>query len=559
MSNRIIVLDDILASKIAAGEVVERPASIVKELVENSLDAGATVIEAEIHNGGKSLIRITDNGHGMSPSDAKLCLERHATSKIRKADDLFNISTLGFRGEALPSIASVSLVELLTSDGELGTKLIVEGGKLVSAEELSLPRGTTVIVKDIFFNTPARLKFLKSDGTELSHIEDVIAKAALARPDVSFKLTANGKELLSTSGNGSLRDAVACVYGNAFVKNLVGVKGKGIAGFVSKPGETKHNREYQVFFVNGRLVRNFMLSKVLESAFDNMIPKDRHPAAVIFIDADPRQIDVNVHPQKKEIKFLNPSMIGEALRESVKDSLADCAAPVLVYDPISAKESRWTQQAEQVLIENFKRPEIPSSVAVTEEKVLPVFPVAQLDNTYIVCLDGPDLVLIDQHAAHERILYEKLKASSSSGSMQTMLIPEVLELTPQEFRSMSSNLGLLSSVGFDIEPFGKDSVRIKAIPADIKAIAMKELIADIASEISGPVPSGASEEAKDKLRKLAACHGAIKAGDPLSTVEINALVRDLFSTTSPSTCPHGRPSVIRLPGGKIASFFGRNK
>ncbi len=588
MPNNIIVLDDVLASKIAAGEVVERPASVVKELIENSIDAGASRIEVEIHNAGKSLIRVTDNGSGMNPEDAELSLQRHATSKISTAEDLFNISTLGFRGEALPSIASVSRLELATSNGQLATKIICDSGKITEKENSSSPKGTTIIVKDLFFNTPARLKFLKSDSTEMNQITDSVSRAVLACPKISFRLTHNGKEILSSSGNGDLLDAISSVYGQGFAKTLVPVGHGSVRGYISKPGDTKINRNYQIFFVNNRNVRNFALSKAVESAYLSLIPKDKHPSAVIFTDVDPKEIDVNVHPTKKEIKFQKNSEVMHAIAEAVREALVDVTPAQIISSMGSSSPQKWATQGERVWIEEqgigyrvkgvaegdkktFELIDVPMNNSGSATYAVPTtpytlhpspcpVPIAQLSNSYIICIEDGDLILIDQHAAHERILYERLKAKNKSEtSSQCCLIPEVIELTPAEFRSAEENMDTLKELGFDIEAFGKDSVRIKAVPSEVRELDMKKLFSEIAQQAEEGTPGKGIENEKDRIMKLTACHGAIKAGDPLKPEEINTLLKQLYAIPNPSTCPHGRPSIVRIENKKIASFFDRQK
>lgn len=590
---KIHILDEILASKIAAGEVVERPASVVKELIENSIDAGAKRIDIEIHNGGKSLIRVTDNGSGMNKEDALLSVERHATSKINNIDDLFNISTLGFRGEALPSIASVSRMELLTNDGASGTSVIMEGGKIVEQKEKAAPKGTSIIIKDLFFNTPARLKFLKSDSTEANHILDIVSKFLLSNPEISFKLTSNGRQSLSSSGNGELLDAISSVYGAAFCKNLIQLNpplllGEGLGvrvrGFISKPGETKINKDYQVFFVNNRYIKNYVLSRALESAYQNLIPKDRHPIGFIFIDIDPKEVDVNVHPTKKEIKFLKTNEVMRGVSEAAKATLIDTIPAKLISEPVFIKEKSWTSQAQRIWAENIARPISEHHLPGTENQVqyevpststsnirftapenldlqspLPVTPVCQFRNTYIICIDGDDLVLIDQHAAHERILYEKIRSKrSTQQNSQYCLIAEIIELNSREFSKIEENIPLLTDLGFEAEIFGKNSIRIKAVPSDVTKINLKQLLTEMAQQLDKEFKPGKIDEVKDKIAKLVACHGAIKAGDLLKPEEINNLIKDLFSTSNPSTCPHGRPSIIRIESSKIAKLFDRH-
>lgn len=574
MTNRIKILDEVLASKIAAGEVVERPASVVKELVENSIDAGASRIDIEIHNAGKSFIRVTDNGSGMSEADAVLSVQRHATSKIKNIEDLFNISTLGFRGEALAAVSSVSRFELLTSDGGKGTKISLEGGRTAEKKEVACPKGTTIIVKDLFFNTPARLKYLKSDPTESGQISDIVGKLMLSNPGVAFKLLSDGRELASSSGSGALFDSVVSVYGSAFAKSLIEVSYKGIKGFIGKPSETKINRNYQLFFINGRYVKNFMLSKAFEASYRNLIPGDRHPAAVLFISMDPKEVDVNVHPAKKEVKFAFPNRVARLAEEAALDALAGVSAPKLVYSPetdlIRTREKAGMPYAAlelQMPCEDISGPhpgfgerkdivyEAPFSADISAAK--PVV-AAVIGNSYIVCVDGQDLVIIDQHAAHERMLYEKIKkAGPAKTDSQICLVPEVLELDKKEFAAVENRLEDFAALGFDLELFGKNSVRLKAVPSPLTRINMKDLVKDLASQMGEGAGGLKTEDHLDRIAKLAACHGAVKAGDSLSPEEIKALAGELLDSPDFSTCPHGRPTVIRLENAKLAKLFGR--
>ncbi len=570
MPNIIQLLDEILASKIAAGEVVERPSSVVKELVENSIDAGAKRITVEIQNGGKSLIRITDDGSGMSAEDAVLSLQRHATSKIKTVEDLFSINTLGFRGEALPSIASISKLELLTSDGTNSTLLIVDGGNVIDKKTASSPTGTTISVRDLFFNTPARLKYLKTDSTETNSISDIVSKLVISHPEIAFRLTINGRESISSSGNGDLLDSITSVYGTSFAKELVQINGNRVHGFISKPSATKFNREYQLFFVNGRFIKNFILAKSLEAAYSNLIPKERHPSAVLFIEVDPSQVDVNVHPSKKEIRFEKTKEITDNLNEIVKESLIDVALPQLISAPQYIRDQKWDEQRQQIWTDQLQSPSFRSDISSSsnagnstyqpkEESYLSIRPIFQLDNSYIICVENKDLILIDQHAAHERILYDKLSENKvESSDSQYLLIPEVLELSVKEFGIVQTNIALLIESGFDIEIFGKNSIRLMAIPPETSKLDLPGLISDMAlANEEGYMKQ--IDNARDKIRKLVACHGAIKAGDPLSSAEMIQLVRDLYATTNPTTCPHGRPCVVRLDNRSIAKFFERNK
>ncbi|MFA5105058.1 MAG: DNA mismatch repair endonuclease MutL [Candidatus Margulisiibacteriota bacterium] len=574
MADRIKILDEVLASKIAAGEVVERPASVVKELVENSIDAGAFRIDIEIHNAGKSFIRVADNGCGMSQADALLSVERHATSKIKDIEDLFNISTLGFRGEALAAVSSVSRFELLTNDGERGTKISLEGGRMIEKKEFASPQGTTIAVKDLFFNTPARLKYLKSDPTESGQIADIVGKLILSNPGVAFKLSSNGREMLSSSGSGQLFDAVVAVYGSAFAKSLIEVSAKAVKGFIGKPSDTKINRNYQLFFINGRYVKNFMLSKAFEASYRNKIPGDRHPAAVLFIRVDPKEVDVNVHPAKKEVKFAFPNRVARLVEDAATEALVEISVPKLIYSPgtdfLPVPEKKYVSYAAvelQMPCEDLsganpfvqKPQKNPGNISYGRESTgtSPVV-AAVIENSYIVCVDGPDLVLIDQHAAHERVLYEKIKKTDTfHADSQICLVPEVLELDKKEFAAVESCLKEFSALGFDLEVFGKYSVRLKAVPSPLTCINMKGLVKDLALQMEEGEKNLRTEDHLDRIAKLAACHGAVKAGDRLSPEETKTLVRELFNSTDFSTCPHGRPTVVRIENSKLSKLFGR--
>ncbi len=618
----ISILEQDLISKIAAGEVVERPASVVKELVENSIDAGAKNITIEIMNGGQALIRVTDDGCGMSQEDALLSLERHATSKLKTADDLFNIHSLGFRGEALPSIASVSRFELITNNGSSGVRIYFDDSRLAPLSDASpstaygltptakrpqaadhspqtaghssesmayglrpkaygCPKGTTIIVKDLFYNTPARLKYLKKDSTELSHVLDIVSKLTISYPGISFKLIANGKEELVSSGNGDLLDSISSVYGASFAKGLLPVKQNSVSGFVSKPSETKAGKDYQLFFVNGRYIKHFLLNRALEAAYHSLIPHDRHPAAVLFLEVDPAEIDVNVHPAKREVRFEKTNQVVSSVSESVKNALIDAALPTLISSPRIDARPQATDHRPQT---TDLRPQaadhsspstayglrpmascltpmassLPSAAYGLQPTACPVS-LGQIDNTYIICADGKDLLIIDQHAAHERIIYEKVKSKdTASGNSQYFLIPEIIEFNAAQFICLEENTQLLNQMGFGIEIFGKNSLRVSSIPFEAVSSSIKTLLEDLAQQLKEIVHDpDHMEKKKDAVAKIVACHSAIKAGDKLSAAEIKRLLLDLYDTTNPSTCPHGRPSIVKIENSKLARFFDR--
>jgi len=538
MNNSIKILPDDLINKIAAGEVVERPASVVKELVENAIDAGATKITVEIQGAGAKLIRVSDNGCGMSKDEIKLALQRHSTSKIKQLEDLFNIQTLGFRGEALPSIASVSKLEI---------------------EPNPSGSGITAKVKDLFYNTPARKKFMKSPVTEMGHIGDIVSKYALASPQIAFELISDGKPLLHTAGTGSLRDAIISVYGVELAKGLVSNEttfaGGKIFGFISQPTLSRIDKTYEVFFVNKRYIKNFLLNRALEEAYRTLIPNNRYPVAVIFIEISPKQIDVNVHPAKREIKFQKTNEIMEDIRQFVAQTLKS-DKKFKVRD-LPCRQAGWQasniSQATEIIfnatlepIENPFFDEEPAADA-------PLQPVYQFKNTYIIATDQNDLVLIDQHAAHERIIYDQLCQQAQNIQKQTLLLPETVEAGP----ILKENLDYLNSLGFDLEEFGVNTYRLRTVPAVALKTSAQQLLLDIAAELKSPGKSVQLEVKQENIRKLIACKSAVKAGDKLSYQEMTQLIKDLFSTPNPCTCPHGRPTMINLSQEELEKRFKR--
>ncbi|MFA5839670.1 MAG: DNA mismatch repair endonuclease MutL [Candidatus Margulisiibacteriota bacterium] len=534
------ILTEELINKIAAGEVVERPAAAVKELVENSIDAGASKVSVEIQAAGSKLIRVADNGRGMSQEDLTLAVQRHATSKISTLEDLFNIQTLGFRGEALSSIAAVSKFDI---------------------EQNPSGQGVTVTAKDLFYNTPARKKFLKSPSTEMGHIGDVVSKYAMAYPEIAFELIVDGKPLLQSPGSGKLKDAVLSVYGLELVKDLIAIEGKinniKVSGLISLPTLTRVDKNYENFFVNRRFVKNFLLNRALEDAYRTLIPNNRYPAAIVFIDVDPKQIDVNVHPTKREIKFANNQAVMEAVRTVVQQALGN-KTPILHtpnsnlhthshWDPPCQK---WEPSMADVLF--------PVECATGEN--LPLRPVSTYKDTYIITTDGEDLVMIDQHAAHERVLYDRLTAHSSQQAhveQQTLLLPENIELDTKSYSTTKANLDLLRELGFDLEEFGGNALILRAVPSISSKLNPKQLLLDIVAELDNLGKSVQTETKQENIRKLIACHSAVKAGDKLSALEINQLIKDLYATQNPMTCPHGRPIMFRMTENEIKKKFAR--
>jgi len=552
--NKIIQLDETLVSKIAAGEVVERPSSAVKELVENSIDAGSKKISIEVKDGGKRYIKVSDDGYGMTPEDAKLSIERHSTSKIRNAEDLFSIRTLGFRGEALPSIASISKFELTTSDGDgKGTQIKVEGGKLKSQGSAGCPIGTSVTVEELFFNTPARLKFQKGKSTELSNIIDVTSKFILSNPQISFKLKSDGKEILSSIGSGNLLEAIASIYGTDMAKAMLEVRDAKIHGYITQPVITKSDRYGESFFVNGRFVRNALLSRALEESYRTLIPNGKYPIAVIFINIDPAEVDVNVHPTKREVKFTRPDVVMRAITSAASKSLSEVGADTgsnsftgSGYIPTG----EWKPEPHPALDMLGH----PSPFYGEGNQRGEVF--LQINLTYIISAKGDDLIIIDQHAAHERIMYEKIKNKVISGT-QSLLMPKTLEIEMKEFALISDNLEEISQMGFDLEIFGKNTIMVRGIPAALKIQNIDTAINEILSELSSSFNIKSIEERREVIWKMMACKSAVKAGDKLSYVEMDSLIKELFATSNPTTCPHGRPTLVKISKADMEKMFGR--
>jgi DNA mismatch repair protein MutL len=567
MLSRIQVLPEDLINKIAAGEVIERPASVAKELIENSIDAAATRISVEVQDSGRKLIRVSDNGSGMGKEELSLAIQRHSTSKINCLDDLFNIQTLGFRGEALPSIASVSKMELRScqNGGGRGNQLKVEGGKLVSLEEAGCPTGTSAIIKDLFFNTPARKKFLKSPATEMGHIGDIVSKYALANPQIAFELVSDGKPLLSSPGTGKLKDAVLAVYGIDLLKGLIELTSEGdtrIRGLISRPTLTRIDKTYENIYVNGRYVRNFLLSRALEEAYRTLIPNNRYPVAVLFLNIDPKQIDVNVHPAKREIKFLKTQEVMEAVRDCVAKALQNVQCPTSNVE--SAKDlglaKEWKPEMADALfdVQGPRSNVVIQDAAFEVTAVQPLFSIYQHKDTYIICTDGEDLVLIDQHAAHERVIYNQLNCPTSNvQSRQPLLIPETIELNPKESIILQENIDYLRNLGFDLEEFGNNSYILRSVPAVAAKSSAKQLLIDIISELQNAEKSAQLEIKQETIRKLIACHSAIKSGDKLSNQEMNQLIKDLYASENPLTCPHGRPTMLRITEEELKKHFAR--
>jgi len=580
---RIEVLDSRVAAKIAAGEVIDRPASAVKELVENSIDSGASVINVEVERGGKELIRVSDNGCGMSREDAELSLKKHATSKIRGMDDLRRITSMGFRGEALFSISAVSRFRMLTreSDGAPGTEIVVEGGEIVSFSSADCPIGTTIEVKDLFFNLPARKKYLKTDRTELAHISQVVAERALAHPEIHFSFSHGKMQLFTTPGNGRLLDTVVAVLGSRFARSLIPISGGGevqVSGFVVQPLETTPMLSHMFVFVNGRPVKNGLIVSAAREGYGTMLMKGKQPAGLIFLDVAPEWVDVNIHPAKLEVRFSEDGKVFGAVREAVRNALGskemipeqrDIGRAPGLSGKISS-DGRYGQQRRNEtgpsrIQEMGRQARLPDMGAGEERTVgsgryrwLSGEILGQLWKTYILVQAEDEFLMIDQHAAHERVRYEMLEKEYEGGiRSQELIVPVLMEMSPRDVSYLTEFSGELRKLGLTVEPFGSGTVQIGAVPVvmgqEIEEDAVKELLGQIIEE--GRLKD--RSEFSEKIIKLASCHGAIRAGEVLTLERMKLLLKELAACENPFTCPHGRPTIISMERKEVEKRFKR--
>ena len=552
------VLAPEVVSKIAAGEVVERPASVVKELIDNSLDAGATQIAIEVR--GVSLIRVVDNGSGIPADEVELAFHRYATSKIDTIADLDAISSLGFRGEALPSIAAVAQVEVLTRtrDEIAGTYINLKNGAVVEKGKRGCPQGTSVTVRHLFQNVPARLKFLKSPATENSHISNLVSQYSLAFPEVRFSLSIDGRLILQTSGSGQLRDVLVKVYGMETAEAMIPVEGSQIWGFVSRPSVARSSRSYLSFFVNRRWVNSRLLSRAVEDAYRGLLMTGRHPIAVLNISLPYQDVDVNVHPAKTEVRFRDEQRLFSAVQRAVRAALVEeMTVPVVSRQPSPVATPTSLPEGHPVARQERLLDSLPSAEP-SSKSALPILRVlGQLFSTYIIA-EGPDgLYLIDQHAAHERILFERIRAQRAARKVevQGMLEPLSIEVTPRQEEVMKASGEVLASYGFAIEPFGPRTYLLRTVPAMIKGDRAVEVVVEMLDSIGGGGNSAGWEE---KIAQSLACHSAVRAGQILSLEEMQQLVRELESTEWPHSCPHGRPTMIRFSSSQLDKEFGRS-
>lgn len=584
MERRIAVLDPATANQIAAGEVVERPASVVKELVENAIDAGARNVAVHLEQGGKALIRVRDDGSGMSAADAVLAFERHATSKIRSLDDLESVASLGFRGEALPSIAAVARVDLLTRlpDALSGTRLYLEGGGLVLQEETGCAAGTEIHVRDLFYNTPARRKFLKSDGAELARIGETVSLLALAYPGIAFRLTHHATVLLQTPGRGDILDVLIGLYGTETSRHLIRLESTEgewrVHGYLGTPEVARANRSGVATFVNGRPVRNQTLRHALEEAYRGLLPVQKYPLAILFFHAGGHDIDVNVHPAKLEVRFADErrvhALVYRAVRLKLHQSIlipgtetwslgetvggcGQAAGGAGVKEtgqdylgvPVSSAAMDWERRDSDGLWSQAPGRTFPA-----------LTPLAQFGGTYILATGAEGLYLVDQHAAHERVFYERLAAAGGERLLlaQELIVPIAVELTPSEWATWEEQQETMARAGFVGEDFGGRTVRFRSVPAFLATEAGPGLIHDVLNQlaIAGDAdrPVGQRERA---MRALAACRAAAKAGQSLAPDEMASLLANLGRAAEPFTCPHGRPTVVLISHEELARRFRR--
>ncbi|RJO74433.1 MAG: DNA mismatch repair endonuclease MutL [Myxococcales bacterium] len=596
------VLPEAIANRIAAGEVVERPASVVKELLENAIDAGAEKIVVEVEKAGKAKIRVLDDGGGMDRDDARLAVQRHATSKITDEGDLFNIRTLGFRGEALPSIASVSLFRLTSrAESPVGVRLHIEGGSLVGEEEVAFPRGTEVEVRNLFYNTPARQKFLKSDAAEAAAIAETVERVALACPKLRLRYVHNGREILNLQAAEDLYDRIAAVLGSAVYPKLFPAKGRrgalALDGMIGAPDLTRPNPGQVHLFLNGRPIRDRRLVHALSSAYGTLLDPGRYPTAVLMLTMPGDRVDVNVHPAKSEVRFVDHGEVYSFIHETVREALgrspwlggagtpAGWRAPAAdvperVAEAMLKFEAQHRQQHSFPIAGGY-RPmpgaahaealpaDEPSSPLPTVEageppmigffSSLPVL--AQLRNTYILVSTPRGLGIIDQHAAHERINFERLKEAHARGGVakQMLLFPVRLDLAPRQLAVLEDAAPHLSGLGFEVEPFGGDSVQIRAVPQLLAGADAAGTLRDLLDDYAEAGGSRAGEAAVEHVLATVACHASVRANDALNYEQMTALLRRMDGISFSAACPHGRPVFIEITDVELEKRFGRIK
>jgi DNA mismatch repair protein MutL len=613
--SKIRVLADHVANQIAAGEVVERPASVAKELVENSIDAGAKRITIEIEAGGRRLLKVSDDGEGMVRDDAILAFERHATSKIRDTEDLAAIGTLGFRGEALASIASVARVELTTctEDAKAATRVTIDGGRMRDVKDAAHPRGTTIAVRDLFFNIPARRKFLRSEATETFHLTSLVTHYALAHPEIAFTFVNNGREVVRAAAAKDLRERAYQIFGEEFLENLLEVDGGDaqvarVSGYVSAPRDRRTSRDSQYLFVNRRFVRDRMIGRSLSEGYRSILPHGVYPAALLFIETPLEEVDVNVHPAKTEVRFRRQAAVADAVREAVRTALASASyvpapePPPPAPEPIMTASASVSSFTPQPRIEFVPPPPVQAPVEPSGDEIardidvmirsaiiqsppsvksaaLPplnsaeklarevtpeslssnIRPLGQLEESFIIATDDEGLLLIDQHVAHERILFDKYRALEAErrSESQQLLVPETFDLTPAQAAVFDDLAPELEKYGFELMRLSGRTVAIKAIPGDLPSGEARNMLAELLDTVDAENKNSARETLRDEIAASLACHAAIKVNMPLAPEKMRWLIDRLLQTSSPTTCPHGRPVILRLRTRDILKGFHR--
>ena len=570
------IMDEILSNKIAAGEVVERCASVVKELVENSIDAGSTEIKVELKESGIKEIKVTDNGSGMDREDAVLSFNRHATSKIIDEDDLYHIHTLGFRGEALASIASVSNIELITSKGDVGTFVNIKGGKVLKVENSDARKGTVMSVKDLFYNTPARLKHLKSLYTELSNILDYMNKIALSRPEIRFLVTNDSKELLRTDGSGNLLKCIKNVFGINIAKKMLEVKGSNndysITGYISLPEVYKSNRNSIITIVNGRIVKNTELNRTINDAYHTYKPDNYYPVVVFNIEVDTTLVDVNIHPTKMDIKFGNIEELLSLVTNIIKNSLrVKTLIPKIEEKPVIVKEVRKVEEItldfDTPIIKEIEEEYVINTDLIIEEKeeiiedIMPnMYPIGLVHGTYIICQNEIGMYIIDQHAAKERINYEIVKEKLNNPKKESiqMIFPLTIEYTNSEYIILKENFEFLKSLNFEVEEFGINSIIVKSHPVWLPVGNEDNSIKKIMELVIEKEKNFNLDKFNDNVAATMACKMSIKANTSITEDEMKNLIDDLRKCKNPFNCPHGRPTVIYYSINDLEKLFKRS-
>jgi DNA mismatch repair protein MutL len=608
--SKIRVLADHVANQIAAGEVVERPASVAKELVENSIDAGATRITIEIEAGGRRLLKVSDDGEGMVRDDAILAFERHATSKIRVSEDLIAIGTLGFRGEALASIASVAKVELTTCTeaAGAGTRVTIEGGRMRDVKDAAHPRGTTIAVRDLFFNVPARRKFLRSEATETFHLTNLVTHYALAHPEIAFAFVNNGRDVVRAVPAKDLRERAYQMFGEEFLENLLRVDGGDaqvarVTGFVSAPRDRRTSRDSQYLFVNRRFVRDRMIGRSLSEGYRSILPHGVYPAALLFIETPREEVDVNVHPAKTEVRFRRSAAVADSVREAIRVALASAnylqpepqiqasvepqitqipeaqarsaavsftpPQPRIEFTPLPSGEEIARDIEEMIRSSSSVKsvsplPPLNSAERLVREVTPETLPsniraLGQLEESFIIATDDEGLLLIDQHVAHERVLFDKYRALESERrtESQQLLVPETFDLTPAQAAVFDQLAPELETYGFELMRLSGRTVAIRAVPADLPAGEARNMLSELLETVDAEKKTSASETLKDEIAASLACHAAIKVNMSLTPEKMRWLIDRLLQTSSPTTCPHGRPVILRLKMRDILKGFHR--